>query len=131
MPQISLSSPRLTSSLRSSFSRSSACLSLSFCWASSFSLCRLSCCSCCGFRGATWRGDPGGADPRTAAAGRCPVWTAGRAERQIWSIQLEMNVDVRSFQGNTHCNIYLIQCSHDMISSICHLRSHVLILKSI
>ena len=74
-------SRQLTSSFCSSFSLSSACLSLSFCWASSFSLCRLSCCSCCSLRGATRRGDPGGADPRTAAAGHCPDWTVGREKK--------------------------------------------------
>lgn len=71
-------SQQLTSSLCSSFCLSSACLSLSFCWASSFSFCRLSCCSCCSLRRATPWGAPGGADPRTAAAGRCPDWTVGR-----------------------------------------------------
>ena len=67
--------PLLTSSLCSFFSRSSTSFSLCLHCASSFSRCRFSCCSCWGLKGATRRGDPGGTDPLTAAAGRWRAWT--------------------------------------------------------
>lgn len=121
---------QLTSSLCSSFSFSSACLSLSFSWASSFSLCRLSCCSCCSLRGATRRGDPGGADPRTATAGLCTDWTVRREKSKPRKLNQVQNESARAFfffRKNT-VQIFNYYVQYD----ICHMSiiSHVLNLRS-
>lgn len=84
----------LTSSLCSFLRRSSSCRSLSFCWASSFSLCKISWCSWCwGLKEATRRGEPGAADPRTVPEGCWADWTTEGKHNSIRIRPYKISID--------------------------------------